>query len=199
MYIIKKGLSIILGSFFVAIGVNVFITPYQILDGGVIGLALILHYLYHWHIGLMLILLSIPIFMIAWFKYRSYFYNSLHGLLISSFIIDLLKPLEYSLRMFQIDGIISAILGGFFVGLGIGLMLRHETSTGGTDLLAQFISDKTKVNVGIIIFFIDSAVVLLGGILLSTSTLLLSIITILVVGFTTSVVTINKSEVHKKK
>ncbi|MFJ8237596.1 YitT family protein [Ureibacillus sp. NPDC094379] len=192
MYIIKKGLSIILGSFFVAIGVNVFITPYQILDGGVIGLALILHYLYHWQIGLMLILLSIPIFMIAWFKYRSYFYNSLHGLIISSFIIDLLKPLETSLRMFQIDGVVSAILGGFFVGLGIGIMLRHETSTGGTDLLAQFISDKTKVNVGIIIFFIDSAVVLLGGILLSTNTLLLSIITILVVGLTTSVVTNNK-------
>ncbi|HWJ76761.1 MAG TPA: YitT family protein, partial [Niallia sp.] len=79
-----------------------------------------------------------------------------------------------------------------FVGLGIGIMLRHDTSTGGTDLLAQFISDKTKVNVGIIIFFIDSAVVTLGGILLSTSTLLLSIITILVVGFTTSVVTIKK-------
>jgi len=192
MYIIKKGLSIILGSFFVAIGVNVFITPYQILDGGVIGLALILHYLYHWQIGLMLILLSIPIFMIAWYKYRSYFFNSLHGLLISSFIIDLLKPLETSLRMFQIDGVVSAILGGFFVGLGIGIMLRHDTSTGGTDLLAQFISDKTKVNVGIIIFFIDSAVVLLGGIFLSTSTLLLSIITILVVGFTTSVVTIKK-------
>ncbi|MDM5335210.1 YitT family protein [Ureibacillus composti] len=192
MYIIKKGLSIILGSFFVAIGVNVFITPYQILDGGVIGLALILHYLYHWQIGLMLILLSIPIFMIAWFKYRSFFYNSLHGLLISSFIIDLLKPLETSLQMFQIDGVVSAILGGFFVGLGIGIMLRHDTSTGGTDLLAQFISDKTKVNVGIIIFFIDSAVVTLGGILLSTSTLLLSIITILVVGFTTSVVTIKK-------
>ncbi|MGE7665491.1 YitT family protein [Ureibacillus composti] len=192
MYIIKKGLSIILGSLFVAIGVNVFITPYQILDGGVIGLALILHYLYHWQIGLMLILLSIPIFMIAWFKYRSYFYNSLHGLLISSFIIDLLKPLETSLRMFQIDGVVSSILGGFFVGLGIGIMLRHDTSTGGTDLLAQFISDKTKVNVGIIIFIIDSAVVLLGGILLSTSTLLLSIITILVVGFTTSVVTIKK-------
>ncbi|MBM7608164.1 uncharacterized membrane-anchored protein YitT (DUF2179 family) [Lysinibacillus composti] len=192
MYIIKKGLSIILGSFFVAIGVNVFITPYQILDGGVIGLALILHYIYHWQIGLMLILLSIPIFMIAWYKYRSYFFNSLHGLLISSFIIDLLKPLETSLRMFQIDGVVSAILGGFFVGLGIGIMLRHDTSTGGTDLLAQFISDKTKVNVGIIIFFIDSAVVLLGGIFLSTSTLLLSIITILVVGFTTSVVTIKK-------
>ena len=192
MYIIKKGLSIILGSFFVAIGVNVFITPYQILDGGVIGLALILHYIYHWQIGLMLILLSIPIFMIAWYKYRSYFFNSLHGLLISSFIIDLLKPLETSLRMFQIDGVVSSILGGFFVGLGIGIMLRHDTSTGGTDLLAQFISDKTKVNVGIIIFFIDSAVVLLGGIFLSTSTLLLSIITILVVGFTTSVVTIKK-------
>lgn len=89
----------------------------------------------------------------------------------------------------QIDALYSAILGGILVGFGIGLMLRFQTSTGGTDLIAQFICDKTGINVGILIFFIDSIVIVIGGFLLSTSTLLLSIITVLVVGITTSIIT----------
>lgn len=185
MYYIQKGLAIIFGSILLSIGINLFLAPNEILDGGIIGLSLILHYLFNLKIGLTIILLSIPIFMIAWFKYRHYFYNSLHGLLVSSVTIDILKPLRF---LINIEAIFSAIIGGFFVGLGIGIMLKFQTSTGGTDLLAQFISDQTKINVGIILL-IDSFVVILGGLLLSPSTLLLSIITILCVGLATSTIT----------
>ena len=191
MYIIQKGLAITLGSFILAVGINMFLTPYEILDGGIIGLSLILHYLFRLKIGLMIILLSLPIFILAWFKYRDYFYNSLHGLLVSSFTIDLLKPLRYIIEM---DALFGAIIGGLLVGFGIGLMLRFETSTGGTDLMAQFISDHTKVNVGIVIFIIDAIIVVLGGLLLSASTLLLSIITILCVGIPTSLMTLKKAK-----
>ena len=186
MIIFKKAVAIIIGSIFLSLGINVFLTPYEILDGGIIGLSLIIYYLFHLKIGLMIIVLSIPIFVLAWFKYKPYFYNSLHGLLISSVIIDILKPLR---SIIMIDPLLSSIIGGVFVGIGIGLMLRFETSTGGTDLLAQFISDKTLINVGVVIFVIDAAVVCLGGILISPNTLLLSIITILCVGITTSALT----------
>lgn len=186
MYFFTKSLVIIIGSISLSLGINLFLTPYEILDGGVVGLALILHYLYKLQIGLMIIIISIPIFIIAWFKYKTYFYNSIHGLITSSFIIDFLKPVR---NLVQIDALYSAILGGILVGFGIGLMLRFQTSTGGTDLIAQFICDKTGINVGILIFFIDSIVIVIGGFLLSTSTLLLSIITVLVVGITTSIIT----------
>lgn len=188
MFFLRKGLVIVVGSIFLSLGINLFLTPYEILDGGIVGLALILYYLYKLKIGLMIIILSIPIFIIAWFKYRACFYNSLHGLIVSSFMIDLLKPVR---SLIQIEAIYSSILGGIFVGIGIGLMLRFDTSTGGTDLIAQFLCNKTGINVGILIFVIDSMVILLGGFLLSSSTLLLSIITILVVGMTTSVITSN--------
>lgn len=188
MFFLKKGLVIIVGSIFLSLGINLFLTPYEILDGGIVGIALILYYLYKLKIGLMIIVLSIPIFIVAWFKYRTYFYNSLHGLIISSFMIDLMKPVR---SLIQIEAIYSSILGGLFVGFGIGLMLRFKTSTGGTDLMAQFLAVKTGINVGILIFVIDSMVIVTGGLLLSSSTLLLSIITILVVGMTTSVITSN--------
>lgn len=189
MYFVKKGFVIVIGSIFLSIGINLFLTPYEILDGGIVGLALILHYLYDLKIGLMIIVLSIPIFSIAWFKYRAYFFNSLHGLIISSLMIDLLKPIKSFIVMD--NGVYSAISGGLFIGLGIGFMLRYQTSTGGTELIAQFLSEKTNINIGILIFVIDSSIILLGGLLLSASTLLLSIITILVVGITTSIVTRN--------
>lgn len=188
MYFVQKGLVIVIGSIFLALGINLFLIPYEILDGGIVGLALILHYLFNLKIGLMIIVLSIPIFIIAWFKYRAYFFNSLHGLIISSLMIDLLKPIK---SVIALDGIFSAISGGVFIGLGIGIMLRFQTSTGGTDLIAQFLSDKIGINVGILIFILDSSVILLGSLLLSATTLLLSIITVLVVGVTTSIITRN--------
>ncbi|HWI46806.1 MAG TPA: YitT family protein [Rummeliibacillus sp.] len=186
MYFLKKGSIIIIGSIFLSLGINLFLTPYKILDGGIVGLALILNYLYNLKVGLMIILLSSPIFIVAWLRYRTYFYNSLHGLLFSSFTIDLFKPFR---TLMDISAVFSSILGGIFVGTGIGLMLRYRTSTGGTDLVAQFVSVKTGVNVGIVIFMLDITVIILGGILISANTLLLSIITLLVVGITTSLIT----------
>ncbi|ETT84253.1 YitT family protein [Viridibacillus sp. FSL R5-0477] len=183
MYFIKKSIVIVVGSILVSLGINLFLAPYEVLDGGIIGIGLISNYLWGLQTGFIIILLSIPIFIIAWIYYRDYFYNSLHGLLVSSFFIDILEPFDY---LVHIDPIYSSIIGGVFIGLGIGLMLRYKTSTGGTDLIAQFLSDKTGVNVGILIFIIDSFVILMGGLLLSYDTFFLSIITILVVGMTTS-------------
>jgi uncharacterized membrane-anchored protein YitT (DUF2179 family) len=188
MTFIKKGMIIIVGSIFISLGINYFLVPYKVLDGGIIGIGLIVNYLWGLKAGLMMILISIPIFFIAWMNYRDYFYNSLHGMFISSFFIDLFYPIH---TFSQFNAISSSIIGGILVGLGIGMMLKYRTSTGGTDLVAQFLSDKTGINVGILIFLIDAVVILSGGLLLSHDTLLLSIVTILFVGITTSLFTSN--------
>ncbi|KKI89136.1 hypothetical protein WQ54_28385 [Bacillus sp. SA1-12] len=188
MYFIRKGFMIIIGSLLLSLGINNFLAPHKVLDGGIIGIGLIVNYLWGLQAGLMMMIFSIPIFLIAWFYYRDYFYNSLHGMIISSFFIDVLNPLK---GLFHLEAVLSSIIGGILIGLGIGLMLKMKTSTGGTDLVAQFISDKTGINVGIIIFMIDAIVILSGGLLFSTDTLLLSIITILFVGITTSLFTRN--------
>jgi uncharacterized membrane-anchored protein YitT (DUF2179 family) len=183
---LKKGLIIILGSMLLGIGINCFLVPYKVLDGGVIGVGLIMKYLWGMEAGFVIIMFSIPIFLIAWFKYRQYFYNSIHGMIISSFFIDLFHVFP---RFLIVEPAVSSVIGGVLVGLGIGLMLRYKTSTGGTDLIAQFISDLTTINVGILIFIIDAVIILIGGLLFSTETLLLSAITILSVGCTTSLCT----------
>ena len=55
MHLIKKGLVILVGSVFIALGINLFLIPYKVLDGGIIGIALILNYLWGLKPGLMII------------------------------------------------------------------------------------------------------------------------------------------------
>lgn len=178
-------------------GINFFLVPFGLLDGGIIGIGLIIKYLLGIKAGLTIIILSIPIFALAWYRYRSYFYNSLHGMLVSSFMIDFIYPLhDLLLSYIYFPAILSSALGGTLVGLGIGIMLRHETSTGGTDLLAQFLANALNLNVGVMIFIIDAMVICLGGLLISGETFLLSIVTIIFVGLTTSLCTLQRKNME---
>ncbi|WP_035508788.1 YitT family protein [Halobacillus karajensis] len=180
---VKKGKMIVLGSLILSLGINFFLIPDHILDGGIIGIGMIVNYIWGLKVGFTIICLSIPIFTLAWFFYRPYFYNSLHGLLISSLSIDVLQGLRA--HHLPLEPAVSSIIGGALVGGGIGLMLRVHTSTGGTDLLAQMIADWCKVNVGFIILAMDAIVIGASGYLFSLETLLLSAITILSVGLVT--------------
>ncbi|MFC3040507.1 YitT family protein [Virgibacillus xinjiangensis] len=190
MFLLKKAGSIMFGSVLLSIGVNFFLTPFRLLDGGLIGVGLIIRYLTGMQTGLVIIGLSIPIFVLAWIYYREYFYNSLHGMLFSSFAIDLLSPFHQQvLHTFHIPPLLSSVLGGLFIGLGVGVMLRWKTSTGGTDLLAQFMAKAFQMNVGVLIFIMDVLIISAGGLLISPHTFLLSFITILFVGVFTSICT----------
>jgi uncharacterized membrane-anchored protein YitT (DUF2179 family) len=195
MIYIQKALAVLIGSLFLSIGINFFLVPFELLDGGMIGIGLILNYLIGIKAGLAIIFLSIPIFIVAWIFNRAYFYNSLHGMLFSSFTIDLLFPYQEGFStIIQFPAVASSILGGIFVGIGIGVMLRFETSTGGTDLIAQFLAENFKINVGIMIFILDVLVICIGSVLLTGDTFFLSALTIIFVGLSTSVCTLKNQK-----
>jgi uncharacterized membrane-anchored protein YitT (DUF2179 family) len=187
----RKIAAVFFGSLMVAIGINLCIVPNELMDGGLVGVALILNYMWNVKVGLALVVMSIPIFVWAWRRNRSFFYHSLHGMLVSSLFIDLVAFVKR--RLFEpefgpllLHPLAGAIGGGFLIGAGIGLMLRHQISTGGTDLLAQFLSELLSLNVGIIILWMDVLVILGGALLLSGETLLLSTISVLAVAVATS-------------
>jgi uncharacterized membrane-anchored protein YitT (DUF2179 family) len=189
----QKIAAMLIGSLLLSLGVNGFLVPYHLLDGGVIGLGLIIHYFYGWPTGLSMIILSLPLYILAWFFERRYFYYSLHGLIISSFCIDLLSFINGRIQL----GILpSTLIGGVLVGVGIGLMLRYETSTGGTDLLAQLLTKFTSVNIGIIIFLIDGLVITSGIQVVGLEKFFYSLLTILCVGLMTTVTVIRRPEIH---
>ena len=196
---LKKTTIIFLGSFLISIGINVFLVPNKLLEGGAVGISLIIHYLFGVKVGLMFLLISLPIFIIAWFFYRSYFYNGIHGMLLSSIIIDILYPLHALSESLAFDPIICAALGGVFIGSGVGIMFLLDISNGGIDLLAQMLSRKLNVNAGITILCFDFIIVSIGTLFISSSNLLLSYVTIIFVGMSTTLIVAKKSERSSKQ
>ncbi len=192
--LIQKIIAILSGSLFISIGINFFAIPHHLLDGGMIGLGLIGKYAFELQPGLTIIVLSIPLYLVAFFYERNYFYNGIHGLLVSSFFIDFFRPLsEYS----TIPIFISSISAGFMIGIGISIMLINNISTGGSDLLALILSKITSINVALFILTFDGLVILLGSIFIPETTILYSALLIGTVGFTalfiTSFMRMNKS------
>ncbi|OAB45402.1 YitT family protein [Paenibacillus glacialis] len=188
---LQKYAIIVLGSLLIAIGTDFYLVPYKVLDGGVIGIALIINYIFGFRIGLVILLCSIPIFIVAWVRNRAFFYNSLTGMLVSSLFIELLAPFQYHfLYYIELGPLTSSMFGGFLLGTGLGLMLRFETSTGGTDLLANLLSKYIHLNVGIIILVTDGLIIGIGGLLISWETFFYSVISIVSGGIATSICTL---------
>ncbi|MEK3933785.1 YitT family protein [Sporosarcina sp. FSL W7-1349] len=186
MFFLQKAIRIILGSVLVAVGINYFLLPFNLLEGGALGISLIFHYLYDIKVGLTFLLISLPIFFLAWMYYRPFFYNGIHGMLLSSVIIDMFYPLREWGAAHAVSPLLSAAGGGILIGIGVGFMLRSDISIGGTDLLAQMIARKLKINSGVMIFCFDILVVTVGSLVLQSASILLSVTTVLSVGVTAS-------------
>ncbi|WP_084786666.1 YitT family protein [Bacillus tuaregi] len=184
-FIIQKIPVVLIGCLLIGIGINGFLVPYHLIDGGIIGIALILHYYFDTQIGISMVLLSIPLFLYTWYRERMYFYHSLYGLFTAAFFIDWLAPLKGQLHL---PILASALLGGTFIGVGTGLMLHYQTSTGGTDLVAKLVANASSLNIGIIIFMIDGLIVTAGLRVLGLRIFLFSCIAIITVGVISSLI-----------
>lgn len=174
----------LIGSCLIGVAINGFLVPHHLLDGGVIGIALILHYYFDLRTGLWTALLSLPFCIWAWFTDRKQFYGSFQGMIATSFFIDLFSSLKDE---FFLPVWLSAVIGGVGCGVGVGLMLTYKTSTGGTDLLAYLIAKATPINIGLLIFVIDGLIVLFGYPSLGLRSLVFSVVTIFISGTVASI------------
>jgi uncharacterized membrane-anchored protein YitT (DUF2179 family) len=123
---------------------------------------------------------------------RRLFLHSFHGMLLCSFFIDLFSPFR-AWNLFSTPT--SAVLGGVWIGAGIGLMLAYETNTGGSDLLAQFVARRYNLPVALLIFLIDGMIVAASFEAIGLVRTAFSLVTITAVGIATHVMSrIRRSE-----
>lgn len=182
MYWLTKTIAILAGSILVAVGVNLFLVPHQLMDGGMIGIGLLATYYMQWPPGLVMLLVSIPVYIAVFFLDRRLFFHSFHGMLISSFFIDVLSLMR---EWNQWSTATSSVTGGVLIGMGIGLMLAYETNTGGTDLLAQFLARRFHMRVALLILLIDGLIVACSMQAIGAERTVFSLLTILAVAATT--------------
>ncbi|BBI36039.1 YitT family protein [Cohnella abietis] len=184
-----QSITIIIGSLLIALGIDFFLIPIKVLDGGFIGLALIANYIYEARVGIVFTLLSLPVFIYTWYNARGMFIHSLIGMILLSYFIDLFEVYSPFSSFVHSQPFASSVIGGTCIGIGFGVLLRNDASTGGMDLLAKLMARRLRLNVGILILIMDAFVVILGGMLFSIDTFFLSIATITAEGLATSLYT----------
>ena len=133
---ISDYLAIIFGAALSGVGFNWFIIPNHISPGGVSGVATIIHYLIPAiPVGLAIIAINIPLFLVSWKELGEGFgIKSLVGTLVLSLATDYIH-----IPALVDDPLLAGVFGGVMYGAGLGIVLRNNGSTGGTDILAKLI------------------------------------------------------------
>jgi uncharacterized membrane-anchored protein YitT (DUF2179 family) len=159
----KSYLVVLSGSVVVSLGVNLFLVPNKIAGGGVTGLATVIYYLSGLPVGVIMLLLNIPLFILGIRVLgKSFGIKTLFATIMLSLAIDLLSPF---LKPLTDDLLLASLFGGLFVGLGLGIVLRQNASTGGTDLGAKIVHKLIPyVSVGQLLLIIDACIVLIAAV-----------------------------------
>lgn len=161
-----------IGAFIVASGYVLFVTPHKIVPGGIYGISIILHYLTKGMfsfapeglpVGTMGLILDIPITLIGLKILGPRFgLKNFIGLVLTSFFIDALTAIWGYHPLVENDVLLSSIFGGVLFGIGLGLIFKAKGATGGTDTIAMIIAKRTRMPLGQLLIYVDSAVVLIG-------------------------------------
>ena len=134
--IIIEFLGTIVGSAVMAFGVSSFLLPNQLSSGGFSGVATITYYLLNIPMGLMIMILNVPLFILAGYKIgREFFIKSLIGTVSLSVFIDIFDRYP----AVTTDRFLACIYGGAIIGIGTAIILWVGASTGGTELIANII------------------------------------------------------------
>lgn len=163
----KKGLKalllILIGTFVMAVGYVYFISPYKIAPGGVYGISIVLHHLFGLPIGMMALAMDIPLTLIGIKILGPKFgWKTVVGFVSMAVFVDVLTYFQGNVPLVEGDALLSAIFGGVLIGFGLGLVFKSKASSGGSDIIAMIINKYTKIPLGTLMIYVDSAIVLVS-------------------------------------
>jgi len=124
--------------------------------GGVTGMATMSYYVFNVNIGVGMFLFNFPLFLVAFIWYRDLFYKSVISMVSASILVGVLQE---HLIIYGVENIgIGALVGGLWMGIGLGLMGMANSSLGGGSMLGKMIHAKYGISFGLAAFLVDSSV-----------------------------------------
>ncbi|MFP4557224.1 MAG: YitT family protein [Bacteroidales bacterium] len=162
---------ITIGAFILASGFVFFIDPHRIAPGGVYGIGIVVHYLtkglFSWApeglpIGAVGLALNVPLTIIGIKLLGPRFgVKTVIGFILASVFIDALHFI-FGYDPLVDDLLLSSIFGGVLIGYGLGLIFKSKATSGGSDIIAMIIAKYTRLPLGQLMIYVDSAIVLLA-------------------------------------
>jgi uncharacterized membrane-anchored protein YitT (DUF2179 family) len=150
--ILLRILLITLGAALMAIGLEIFLVPNNVIDGGITGISIMLSYITGWKLGIFLFLLNIPFFFLGYKQIgKTFALSTLYGIIVLSAATTLLHPVP----AFTQDILLASVFGGIILGVGVGIVIRYGGSLDGTEILAILFNNRLPFSVGEIIMFFN--------------------------------------------
>lgn len=172
--------AIVLGCLIMAVGYSYFVSPYNIVPGGVYGMGIVLHNVFpSIQVGTFGYMIDVPLLASAIIVFgRQFGGRTLFAACLTPGLINLLSWIAFpnqealeALDPKQLFGgaidlsndlMLASLLGAVLIGLGVGLVLRNQATTGGTDIIAMYLQKFAKMKFSTGIFLADACVVLSG-------------------------------------
>jgi len=164
---------ILVGATMAAVAIELFLVPNSIIDGGIIGISLILTFLTGIPFGLLILLINLP-FLFFGYKYigKNFFISSSFAIVVLALVEIPLKSVE-----FVTDPLLATVFGGLLLGAGVGLVIRNGGALDGTEILGILLTKKIPFSVGEFVMFFNIFIFGWAGFVLGWEQAMYSILT----------------------
>lgn len=135
-----------------AVGLEIFLVPNRIIDGGITGISIMVSSITHIPLGVFLTLFNLPFLFMGYKQIgKTFALSTLFAVLVMSVGTYFLHPVS----PLTIDPLLAAVFGGVILGVGVGLVIRSGGSLDGTEIVAILINKKSPFSVGEVVMFIN--------------------------------------------
>jgi len=162
---IRRILMVTLGTLIFSVGVALFIVPATLVPSGLTGLVRMVQVSLETagvrvNLGVLLVVFNIPIMMLGMKEIsKTFVYYSILSIILQGIFIGVLE--QYP-GIFSDDILAASVLGGILIGVGAALTLKSGASTGGIDIIIQYISLKYQLSIGYIGIIINAIILALA-------------------------------------
>jgi uncharacterized membrane-anchored protein YitT (DUF2179 family) len=150
--VVRRVFFLTLGATLVSFGLEEFLVPNNIIDGGVVGISIITAHLSKLPIGLFLLIFNLPFLFVGYKQIgKTFAISTLYAVCIMSvgtFMMHSLPPVT-------VDPLLAAVFGGIILGIGVGMVIRSGGSLDGTEIIAILFSKRLPFSVGEIVMFFN--------------------------------------------
>lgn len=169
--------NLIIGAIIAAFALEEFLVPAKILDGGIVGISIIISNLTPISLSILTICLNLP-FVLAGAKQleRFFWLRTLVAMGVFSIFLEIFHHWHNA----TYDALLATVFGGLILGLGVGLIIRNGGCLDGTETVAIMVSRKTRLSVGQIVLCCNIVIFLSAGILFGLDRALYSLLTYII-------------------
>ncbi len=169
---VRNWLLVVIGIFSATFGLESFLLPNSFIDGGVMGISLLVRTLTQFPLAALIVGINIPFLILGYTQVGKAF--AIKSIIA---IVGLGLALTFvSMPMITTDKLLVSVFGGFFIGAGIGFAVRGGCVLDGTEVLAIYVSKRTSLTMGDVILLLNILIFSLAAYVLTIQTAMYSVL-----------------------